>query len=66
MSFDDDGVDRSVLLPPSLTIAYIRNAIDYIEKGILGMRALNAFSPYKNHKHPDIAQQRFPDLSMVS
>jgi hypothetical protein len=31
--------------------------------GILGIRALDAFSPYKRHKHPDIAQQRFPDLS---
>ena len=32
--------------------------------GILGVRALHSFSPYKRHKHPDIAQQRFPDLSM--
>jgi hypothetical protein len=32
--------------------------------GILGVRALDAFSPYKRHKHPDVAQQRFPDLSL--
>jgi hypothetical protein len=25
---------------------------------------LDALSPYKKHKHPDIAQQRFPDLSL--
>ena len=31
--------------------------------GIFGVRALDALSPYKRHKHPDIAQQRFPDLS---
>lgn len=32
--------------------------------GILGIRALHAFSPYKRHRHPDVAQQRFPDLSL--
>jgi hypothetical protein len=32
--------------------------------GILGVRALHSLSPYKKHKHPDIAQQRFPDLSL--
>jgi len=32
--------------------------------GIFGIKALDAFSPYKRHKHPDIAQQRFPDLSL--
>ncbi len=32
--------------------------------GILGVRALDSLSPYKRHKHPDIAQQRFPDLSL--
>jgi hypothetical protein len=32
--------------------------------GILGVKALDAISPYKKHKHPDIAQQRFPDLSL--
>lgn len=32
--------------------------------GIFGARALDALSPYKRHKHPDIAQQRFPDLSL--
>jgi len=32
--------------------------------GILGIRALDSISPYKRHKHPDIAQQRFPDLSL--
>jgi hypothetical protein len=32
--------------------------------GIFGVRALDVFSPYKKHKHPDIAQQRFPDLSL--
>jgi len=31
---------------------------------LLGARALHAVSPYKKHKHPDIAQQRFPDLSL--
>jgi hypothetical protein len=30
----------------------------------MGVRALDAFSPYKKHKHPDVAQQRFPDLSL--
>lgn len=32
--------------------------------GIFGVRALHSFSPYKRHKHPDVAQQRFPDLSL--
>lgn len=32
--------------------------------GILGTRGLDALSPYKKHKHPDVAQQRFPDLSL--
>lgn len=32
--------------------------------GIFGAKALDAFSPYKRHKHPDVAQQRFPDLSL--
>ena len=32
--------------------------------GIMGIKALDAVSPYKKHKHPDIAQQRFPDLSL--
>ena len=79
-----DGFDRSVPLPPGLTVAHVRNANDFIEEeaeklidlyyeqanifsaviGILGVRALDSFSPYKRHKHPDIAQQRFPDLSL--
>lgn len=33
--------------------------------GIFGVRALHALSPYKKHKHPDVAQQRFPDLSLA-
>lgn len=32
--------------------------------GIFGVQALDSFSPYKKHKHPDVAQQRFPDLSL--
>src|ERR1700733_4530687 len=32
--------------------------------GIVGVQAIHALSPYKKHKHPDIAQQRFPDLSL--
>lgn len=32
--------------------------------GIMGIQALDALSPYKKHKHPDVAQQRFPDLSL--
>ncbi len=32
--------------------------------GILGIQALHALSPYKKHKHPDVAQQCFPDLSL--
>jgi len=32
--------------------------------GIFGVQALHALSPYKKHKHPDVAQQRFPDLSL--
>lgn len=84
MARDSEGFDRSVALPPGLTIRHIRKAIEYVEKqaaefidlyyeqanifsgllGILGVRALHAFSPYKKHKHPDIAQQRFPDLSL--
>jgi hypothetical protein len=32
--------------------------------GIIGIQALHALSPYKKHKHPDVAQQRFPDLSL--
>ena len=33
--------------------------------GIFGTKALHALSPYKKHKHPDVAQQRFPDLSLA-
>jgi hypothetical protein len=32
--------------------------------GIMGVQALHALTPYKKHKHPDVAQQRFPDLSL--
>jgi len=32
--------------------------------GTFGTKALDAVSPYKRHKHPDIMQQRFPDLSL--
>jgi hypothetical protein len=32
--------------------------------GIMGVRALDSLSPYKRHKHPDVAQQPFPDLSL--
>lgn len=32
--------------------------------GIMGVQALHSLSPYKKHKHPDVAQQRFPDLSL--
>lgn len=31
---------------------------------MLGAKGLEAVSPYKKHKHPDVAQQRFPDLSL--
>lgn len=84
MARDANGFDRTVPLPPGLTIGHIRRAITYIEKeaddwldvyyeqanifsglvGILGVRALHSISPYKRHRHPDIAQQRFPDLSL--
>jgi hypothetical protein len=33
--------------------------------GMAGIKALDSISPYKKHKHPDIAQQRFPDLSLA-
>ncbi len=33
--------------------------------GIFGVRALHSVSPYRKHKHPDVAQQRFPDLSLA-
>lgn len=32
--------------------------------GIMGVQAIHALTPYKKHKHPDVAQQRFPDLSL--
>lgn len=84
MAVDAEGFDRTVALPPGLTIGHVRNAIGYIEEqaeelvevyyeqanvfsgliGILGVRALHSLSPYKRQKHPDIAQQRFPDLSL--
>jgi len=32
--------------------------------GMFGVKALHAVNPYKKHKHPDVAQQRFPDLSL--
>lgn len=32
--------------------------------GIFGTKALASVSPYKKHKHPDVAQERFPDLSL--
>jgi len=79
-----DGFDRAVPLPPGLTVAHLRNAIEFVEEkaeelldlyfeqanifsgviGIMGVRALDSLSPYKRHKHPDVAQQRFPDLSL--
>lgn len=84
MALSADGYDKAVPLPPGLTTAHIRNAIDFVEEkaeelidlyfeqanvfsavvGILGIRALDSLSPYKRHKHPDVAQQRFPDLSL--
>jgi hypothetical protein len=84
VSFDSDGFDRAVPLPPGLTVTHLKNAIDFVEEkaeelidlyleqanifsavvGIMGVRALDSLSPYKRHKHPDIAQQRFPDLSL--
>jgi hypothetical protein len=84
VSFASDGFDRSVPLPPGLTITHLKSAIDFVEEkaeelidlyleqanifsavvGIMGVRALDSLSPYKRHKHPDIAQQRFPDLSL--
>ena len=33
--------------------------------GILGVRALDSLSPYKRHKHPDIAQQRFLIIQVI-
>jgi hypothetical protein len=84
LALSSDGFDKTVPLPPGLTIAHIRNAIAFVEEraeelidlyfeqanvfsaviGILGVRALDSLSPYKRHKHPDVAQQRFPDLSL--
>ncbi len=84
LPFSDEEFNRSVPLPPGLTVVHIRNAIDFVEEkaeelidlyfeqanifsavvGIMGVRALDSLSPYKRHKHPDIAQQRFPDLSL--
>jgi hypothetical protein len=84
LAFSREGFDKAVPLPPGLTIAHLRNAIDFVEEkaedlidlyfeqanifsgliGILGVRALDSLSPYKRHKHPDVAQQRFPDLSL--
>ena len=84
MALSADGFDRAVPLPPGLTVAHLRNAVDFVEEkaedlidlyfeqanilggviGIFGVRALDSLSPYKRHKHPDVAQQRFPDLSL--
>ncbi len=84
MARSAEGYDPSVPRPPGLTLAHLKNAIDFVEEkaeelidlyfeqanvfsgviGILGVRALDSFSPYKRHKHPDTAQQRFPDLSL--
>jgi hypothetical protein len=36
----------------------------YSAVGIIGIQALHSLTPYKKHKHPDVAQQRFPDLSL--
>jgi hypothetical protein len=84
VSSASDGFNRSVPLPPGLTVTHLKSAIDFVEEraeelldlyfeqanifsgvvGIFGVRALDSISPYKRHKHPDIAQQRFPDLSL--
>jgi hypothetical protein len=84
LAFSSDGFDTTVVLPPSLKISHIRNAIEFVEEeaselidlyfeqanifsaviSILGARGLDSLSPYKRHKHPDVAQQRFPDLSL--
>jgi hypothetical protein len=76
LAFSADGFDKAVKLPPGLTIAHLKSAIGYVEEqaeelidlyyeqAIMGVRALDSFSPYKKHKHPDVAQQRFPDLSL--
>ena len=34
--------------------------------GIFGVRALHSLSPYKKHKHPDVAQQSFLDVSLAA
>jgi len=84
MPADEKGFNKSVLLPPELRIAHIREAIDYVEEraaelvdiyfeqanvfsgivSMFGVKALDSLSPYQKHKHPDVAQQRFPDLSL--
>jgi len=84
MTFDVEGFDRAVPLPPESKVSHIREAIGHVEQraadlidiyfeqanvfsgivGILGIQAIHAVSPYKKHKHPDVAQQRFPDLSL--
>jgi hypothetical protein len=84
LAASNDGFDHTVRLPPGLTVAHLRSAIDLVEEkaeglidlhfrqasffgravGMLGMRAVDSLSPYKKHKHPDVAQQRFPDLSL--
>ncbi|MGH9353506.1 MAG: hypothetical protein ACRD2G_15320, partial [Terriglobia bacterium] len=67
---------EKVPLPKDLQPIHIQKAAElvdlYFEQanifsgviGVLGAKALDALSPYKRHKHPDIAQQRFPDLSL--
>lgn len=84
MAFSHDRFDSAVPLPPGLTLAHLKNAVDFVEEkaeelvdlyyeqanifsaviGIMGVRALDSLSPHKRHKHPDVAQQRFPDLSL--
>ncbi len=61
MGSSSDGFDKAVSLPPGY---YEQANIFSAVIGIMGVRALDSLSPYKRHRHPDVAQQRFPDLSL--
>jgi hypothetical protein len=53
LAFSPDGFHRTVELPPGLTIPHVRNAIEFVEANV------------EEPSTPlDVAQQRFPDLSL--
>lgn len=59
-----DWIERRIVELDLLDLYFEQANVFSAIVGIFGVRALDSVSPYKRHKHPDTAQQRFPDLSL--